>query len=149
MGERFGGAIDGWLPQSDCADVLPALPAFDRLVAAARGVQPVCLGTIRFSLGQDYRLTLTALRLHRLADARQRDLENLEFVRWSSNPHWAPKTPAEETRFLTRRRALVDAAKTELANYYAAYFGASPGQARRDATVAASLAVAGAYHLCE
>lgn len=134
MDERFGGAIDGWLPQSDCADVLPALPTFDRLVAAAQGAQPFCPGTIRFSLGQDYRKLLTAVRLHRMTEARRPIL-----------PGRAPG----QARFIAGESGLIAGAGRELARYYAAYFGASPYEARRDGAEAARYSVSGAFHLCE
>ena len=106
--------------------MLPALPTFDRLVAAAQGAQPVCLGTIRFSLGQDYRKLLTAVRLHQMVEARR--------------PIYPGAAPAQ-ARFFSGEGGLIAGAGRELASYYAAYFGASPVQARRDGADAARFSV--------
>jgi uncharacterized protein len=139
LGSKYGGAIDSHLPSSDCATTLPDLPQFNRLVKAAQKAQPFCQGTIRFSLGKEYEEALNAIRLHRA------DLWG-DIMPDSSDDH-------DVNEFMAKHAPLIDAASTELFDYYTKEFKVEPelaqGQAEDQAEEAVDAAVSGAFSLCE
>jgi uncharacterized protein len=136
---RYGGAVDGQLANSDCDAMMPDLPHLARLTKTAIDAQPVCEGTIRFTLGRAYAKTLVAIRLHRS------DL-------WKpGDPHAPPpgSDGAEDGRFRTAHRAWIDAAVAELARYYSDVFKVPPYAAKADAGGAVNAVISGAFALCD
>ena len=125
---KYGGAIDGHLPQTDCEATLPELPALAKLEQAAMDAQPPCQGTIRFSMGRDYMQTVVAVRLHRLDIDRPDD---------------------GSSEFSAAHRALADGAKDELTKYYTEIFKVEPHAARNDAIVGIDAVLRGAFNICD
>jgi uncharacterized protein len=128
---HYGGAIDSQTPQADCAAALPATPKLDQLVEAATDAQPSCEGTIRFTLGANYRKALAVLRMGKIDD----------FLDSASDTD-GPKA------FMIEHRPLMDAAAAEMTAYYANF---PKARARKIPTgrAAAEAAVRGAFGLCE
>jgi hypothetical protein len=134
LGPFFGGAMDAWLPQTDCEVMLPSslLPVLDQLEQAAYRARPVCPsapGTIRFTIARmNYRIGL-AIRLHIPAG-------------------WRPETgtprPISDTvaRFRAEQAALIDRARAELAAYYIRFFKLAPDVAKADSADAVDTLIA-------
>jgi uncharacterized protein len=124
---RWGGAIDGMTPRSDCAETLPRLPTLGALIGKA-GRGQASEGTIRFSLGAsasaDYSAVLT---------------ENVQFL--SKYPANGPLTERVDA-FEKKNSKSVEAAIGELADYYQKNFGVTTETARRDANVSVSAMLA-------
>lgn len=127
---KYGGAIDGMTPSSDCEQVLPSMPQFDRLVDKAVKMQPACEGTIRFTLGQSYEQLLTNIRLHQMNAIKAGH-------------------DAGAAKFAKANDALVKGAVADMADWYATGFGAAPPDAHSQATLAVNAAIAGAFNLCD
>ena len=124
---RWGGAIDGMTPRSDCQETQPDLPHLGRLMGKANQGGP-SEGTIRFSLGAsaaaDYSAVLS---------------KNLQYL----SPYPA-KGPLADlvSAFKKKNGKLVEAAAVELASYYQKNFGISAERARQDADIAVSAILA-------
>lgn len=134
LGAIYGGAIDGSLIQSDCESTLPATPKFDSLLAEVHSVQSDCEGTIQFTLGRSYQMTLIKLRLHRLNDLPQATQETRGY-------------PAS-LRFRKDHAAQIQDAQREMANYYSAHFALSDKTASDDAATAINVVTGSAFDLC-
>ena len=134
LGPFYGGAMDGWLPQTDCAAMLPSslLPVLDQLKQAAYRARPVCPsapGTIRITIARSiYRIEL-AIRLHIPAGWRPE----------TSHPR---PVPDNEARFRAEQVPLIDRAKAELAAWYVRFFTLAPDTAKADSADAVDTLIA-------
>ena len=147
LGSVYGGMIDSQLIRSDCEATMPATPAFDRLVSMAEKAQPVCQGTIRFSLSKDYEADIVAIRIHRLELLRKNVTS--ETATDSDDENDVANTLIDEPHFRSKYQQQIKAATDELAKYYTNYFRVPVYQAKVDAGGAVSAAISGAYDLCE
>ncbi|WP_232493830.1 hypothetical protein [Novosphingobium kaempferiae] len=120
----FGSTMDNFVLRNDCEQALPPAPALDALAAKILGTWPDCDGTIRFAAYRSYQ---TALDRARLGQA----------------PHEAkPQTAAPDGV----PAATVEAARSELARYYATYLEKSASDAATMATDAISGVVSTAHN---
>jgi uncharacterized protein len=131
----YGGAIDGRLIQSDCDSTLPATPKLDHLLAEVVSAQSFCTGTIRFSLGRNYGMTLVKVRLHRLDILPEVTLPN--------------RAKVANAQFRSEHTVQMQDATDELAHYYSTHFAVSEIVAHDDATTAINAVIGGAFDLCE
>jgi len=117
----FGSTMDNFVLRNDCEQTLPPAPALD--AAKILGTWPDCDGTIRFAAYRSYQAALDRARL-------------------GQAPHEAkPQTAAPDGVATTT----VEAARSELARYYAAYLGKSAKDAATMATNAISGVVSTAH----
>lgn len=142
----YGGAIDGQLIRSDCMIMTPPLEAVDRLTKAAGAKQPVCYGTIRFSLGREYVRLLVAVRLHRM-DLLEAKVPHEGRSGQPATSDSKTEQPSEMS-FVEHHLALIREATTQLTTYYSQNFDVPPYLAREQATLAVQAIVSGAHHLC-
>ncbi len=133
LGQRFGGAIDGHVPNTDCETMLPSTPAMEPMEKAMWNAQAFCEGTIRFSLGRDYVMVRNAVRLHQPQYWRL----------------WAAAASPEEAAFREGGSDLITAARGELATYYRDVFKIAPDAAASDAGKAIDTLVRDGFHTCE
>jgi uncharacterized protein len=135
LGSVWGGAVDNFVPRSDCETTLPPVHAVAALEDSAWKAESPCDGTIRYSEGADYDRMRTAVRLHRT-----------EF--WSGDR--APEQGSGDGAKFRRRHARdIAKAKTELAAYYQRYFSVPAGRAAKDADTAIDALTWGAFDLCQ
>jgi hypothetical protein len=134
LGAIYGGAIDGSLIQSDCQSTLPPTPKFDSLLAAVGSAQSGCEGTIRFSIGRSYQMTLVKLRLHRFDDLPKATQETRQYP--------------VSLQFQKDHATQIQAAQEEIAHYYSAHFSVSEKAAGDDAATAINVVTGSAFDLC-
>jgi uncharacterized protein len=123
---RWGGAIDGMSPQSDCGETMPRLRAFEALMGKVQNAGPT-EGTIRFSLSAagnaDYSAILT---------------NNLQYL-----PQFQPQgRQAAISAFEQKNAKVVDSATEELTAYYHKNFNVAAEVAEFDARNAVSAMIA-------
>lgn len=119
----------------------------DRLTKAVVAVQPLCRGTIRFSLGRNFDKTLVAVRLHRADLWKVRRLDLNPGDQGQSNDD--PAKNVDVPRFVAGHSVLIRNAIDELAGYYSNRFDAPSALAKAQAHSAVSTIIFGAYDLCE
>ena len=129
FGSRFGGAIDGSIPQSDCAQMTPNLPELHRLLDALWQTQAACRGTIAFSTGRDYAVLQDAVMLHELAVLDQEEQKLSAGARQSIEQDRARAEAALHTGFDVQTKG----AESALVKYYVDVLGVTPDSASRDA----------------
>ncbi len=126
LGSRYGGAVDGMLPVTDCADTMPPTPALTELVSAAAPDPADCTGTIRVSTGKEFDKLVQAVRLHipalwhlpgKAQMTNQKDSEAAQLKK-SINKQWI-------------------SAVNELAAYYVEYFHSSNAKSEASEAVGA------------
>ena len=137
LGSRFGGAIDGRIPDSDCAADLPPTPDVEALSDAAFAAQPPCDGTIRFSTGREYAKLQDAVRLH------------LTRVWETKDQAGAGGDAPTELAWRRRHKAEIDKAEAALEAYYVRAFGVDPKAANRDAWSATDALIDGPFGSCD
>jgi uncharacterized protein len=135
LGPFWGGAIDGQVPGSDCAETLPPAPEVEALGRRALDAQPVCDGTIRFSTGRGYAQLLDAIRMHRTEI-------------WRTGARGTAPGRAE-ARFRAAHKASIAAADQALAAYYRRVFAVPAAAAGHDARTGLDALVAAAFGLCD
>jgi hypothetical protein len=145
-GEEHVGSID-LLFRTDCEIMMPTTPALDQLVKTAESAQPVCEGTLRFSLARGYEKTLVAVRLHR-PDLFEANGSSEDASSVSDNAAGATGQ-MDEPRFRSHYQTLIRGALAELAKYYSDYFMVSSSVAEKQAEQAVNAVISGAYDLCE
>jgi hypothetical protein len=114
---------------------LPATPKLDRLLAEVVSAQSFCAGTIRFSLGRNYGMTLVKVRLHRLDILPEVALQN--------------RANVANAKFRSEHTVQMQDATDELAHYYSTHFAVSEIVAYEDAAMAINAVIGGAFDLCE
>lgn len=116
LGPKYGGAIDGDIPDSDCDTMLPKIAPLDKLATAAWKAEPFCPGTIRFSSGRGIAMLTTAIRLH-------------QPQYWRRQTHRSRRGRQDLT-------TQTSAARVALAKSYVEDFHVEPAQADEDARTA-------------
>uniref|UniRef100_UPI003B3B95B0 hypothetical protein n=1 Tax=Sphingobium sp. TaxID=1912891 RepID=UPI003B3B95B0 len=106
-GALFGSTMDNFILGNDCEQTLPALPALTRLDADILHGWPECDGTIRFSAYRSYAYALDLARLGIRPDPSNIGVTSVDGV----------------------SAATIAAARTELAQFYAAHLGKASAQA--------------------
>jgi len=126
LGSRYGGAIDGMLPVTDCAATMPPTPALTQLIIAAAPDPADCTGTIRFSTVKEFNKLVQAVRLHipALWDlARKAQMSN--------------KKDSEAAQLKKSINKQWISAVNELAAYYVEYFHSSNAKSEASEAVEA------------
>jgi hypothetical protein len=146
LNAKFGGALDGRIPRTDCEATLPALPRLDRIIQAAERAQPPTNATIRFSTNRQYDMMIAAIRLH--LPKYWKHCEQTSVATDVSDGEQDEHRYPDDSHFRMMNRAAIHGAVSELADYYVRAFHIAPGIAADQAAGAINAVIAGAYDAC-
>ncbi len=133
QGSFFASHMDGSVPRSDCAVMLPAVSPLDAVLTAFQTTQPECEGTIRFTAAARYDRDRDAVRLHLMDRLSGRE----------------GKPPVDKQPFGRTHHAQLAAATEALAAYYTGPLKIAAEKAHRDAHHAVAVLINDLVDPCE